>query len=340
MTLKEVYQEAKGRMKGFCPICSECNGKVCAGQVPGMGGCGSGSSFQNNYSTLKKLQLHMRCLHEVKNPDTHCSFLGKELAMPILGAPITGPKFNFGGYVTQEEFCDDIILGAKQCETLSMIGDSGDPTAYYAGIASIKKAKGDGIAIIKPRSNEEIKKRIKIAEEAGAFAVGIDLDGAGLLTMKLFNQPVEPKSIEDLKELVNSTKLPFLVKGILSIEEAEACVEAGVSAIVVSNHGGRVLDHCISSAQILAEIAQTLGDNLLILADGNVRTGEDVLKYLALGAKAVLVGRPCIWASVGHREEGMRILFQDLQAQLYKAMLMTGTASVKEVSSKVIFKNA
>src|SRR3712207_6354852 len=92
--------------------------------------------------------------------------------------------------------------------SLSMIGDTGDPTAYEAGIASLKKAKGLGIAIIKPRHNEEIIKRIRLAEEASAIAVGIDLDGAGLLTMKLFNQPVEPKSIEDLKILVQSTKLP------------------------------------------------------------------------------------------------------------------------------------
>lgn len=339
MTLREIYQEAKGRMKGFCSICPECNGKVCAGKVPGMGGCGSGVSFQNNYSSLKKIQLHMRCLHQVKDPDTRCTLFGKELAMPILGAPITGPKFNFGGYVSQEEFCDDIVLGAKASGTIAMIGDTGDPTAYQAGIDAIKKAKGDGIAIIKPRSNEEIIKRMKLAEEAGAIAVGIDLDGAGLLTMKLFNQAVEPKSLEDLKELVQATKLPFIVKGILCVEEAKACIKAGVHAIVVSNHGGRVLDDCISSVQVLQEISQAVGEEIVVLADGNVRTGEDVLKYLALGAKAVLVGRPCIWASVGQRQAGMQILFQELQAQLYKAMLMTGTSSVKSVSSKVIFKN-
>lgn len=339
MTLKEVYQTARGRMKGFCSICPECNGRVCAGQVPGMGGCGSGSSFQNNYSTLKTIQLRMRCLHQVKDPKTEISFLGEKLSMPILGAPITGPKFNFGGYVSQEEFCEDIILGAKQSGSIAMIGDTGDPTAYQAGIEAIKKANGYGIAIIKPRSNEEIIKRIQIAEEAGAFAVGIDLDGAGLLTMKLFQQPVEPKSIEDLKELVYATKLPFLVKGILSVEEAEACVEAGVSAIVVSNHGGRVLDDCISSTQVLSDIAKAVGDQILILADGNVRSGEDVLKYLALGAKAVLVGRPCIWASVGNRQEGMETLFQELKGQLYKAMLMTGNASIEDISSRSIFQN-
>src|SRR3712207_7819465 len=96
-------------MKGFCSICPECNGKVCAGKVPGMGGCGSGFSFQHNYMSLKELHLQMRCLHQVKDPQTTVEIFGQNLSMPILGAPITGTKFNFGGYVTQEEFCDDII---------------------------------------------------------------------------------------------------------------------------------------------------------------------------------------------------------------------------------------
>lgn len=340
MTLQEVYQEARGRMKGFCSICPECNGKVCAGKVPGMGGCGSGFSFQHSYSSLKKLHLQMRCLHQVKDPKTEIELFGQNLSMPILGAPITGTKFNFGGYVTQEEFCDDIILGAQATGTLAMIGDTGDPTAYEAGIQSLKKAKGFGIAIIKPRYNEEIIKRVQLAEEAGAIAVGIDLDGAGLLTMKLFNQPVEPKSMEDLKKLVQSTKLPFIVKGILSVEDAKACVKAGVSAIVVSNHGGRVLDDCISPVEVLPNIVKEVGDKITVLADGNVRSGEEVLKYLALGAKAVLIGRPCIWASVGNRQTGIETLFQELQKQLYKAMLMTGNATVNNVSLDTIFKNA
>ncbi|KXA16545.1 dehydrogenase, FMN-dependent [Fusobacterium equinum] len=340
MTLQEVYQEARGRMKGFCSICPECNGKMCAGKVPGMGGCGSGFSFQHNYTSLKNIHLQMRCLHKAKDPKTTLQLFGQNLSMPILGAPITGPKFNFGGYVNQEEFCDDIILGAKATGTLAMIGDTGDPTAYEAGIKSLKRANGFGIAIIKPRYNEEIIKRIRIAEEAGAIAVGIDLDGAGLLTMKLFNQPVEPKSMEDLKELVNSTNLPFIVKGILSVEAAKACVEAGVDAIVVSNHGGRVLDDCISPVEVLQDIVEAVGNQIIVLVDGNVRSGEDVLKYLALGARAVLIGRPCIWASVGNRQEGMETLFQSLQSQLYKAMLMTGNHSVQEISPNTIFKNA
>lgn len=156
MTLQEVYQKARGRMKGFCSICPECNGKVCAGKVPGMGGCGSGFSFQHNYTTLKALHLQMRCLHQVKDPKTAVEIFGQNLSMPILGAPITGTKFNFGGYVTQEEFCDDIILGAKAAGTLAMIGDTGDPAAYEAGIASLKKQKAWEL----PLSNRDTTKKL------------------------------------------------------------------------------------------------------------------------------------------------------------------------------------
>lgn len=339
MTLQEVYSKARERMKGFCVICPECNGKYCAGKVPGMGGCGSGFSFQHSYQVLREKKLVLNCLHNVKKPNLSASFLGKDFSMPILGAPITGPEFNFGGHITQEEFCEDLILACQKMGTIAMIGDTGDPTAYMAGLSALKKAQGFGIAIIKPRENEEIIKRIRLAEEAGAFAVGIDIDGAGLLTMKLFGQAVEPKSFEDLKELVQSTSLPFIVKGVLSVEQAKLCVEAGVAAIVVSNHGGRVLDGCLTPAEVLPKIAAAVKDQIDIFVDGNVRSGEDVLKYLALGAKAVLVGRPCIWASVGEREKGVQILLENLGQQLYKAMIMTGVSSTQNVNPNILWEN-
>ena len=85
--------------------------------------------------------------------------------------------------------------------------------------------------------------RIRDAEKAGAAAVGMDIDGAGLVTMALKGQPVSPKTVQEIKEIISSTKLPFILKGIMTPIEAELAVEAGAAAIVVSNHGGRVLDH-------------------------------------------------------------------------------------------------
>lgn len=338
MEMNILRENAKEKMKGFCNLCRVCDGVWCAGKVPGMGGTGSGSSFKINYEKLKEIKLVLRTIHTATEPKLKINLWGKEIASPILGAPITGTKFNMGGGVTEEEYCNDIVQGCLEAGTLGMIGDTGDPTCYEFGLKAIKEVGGLGVAIIKPRSNEEIIKRIKMAEEAGAIAVGVDLDGAGLVTMKLFGQPVGPKSVEDLKELVKSTNLPFIAKGIMSVDEALACVEAGVDTIVVSNHGGRVLDYCQASCEVLEDIVKAVGDKINVLADGSVREGVDVLKYLALGAKGVLVGRPLIWGSIGGRKEGVVTIMNTLKNQLAQAMILTGSEDVKLISNKIIAK--
>lgn len=338
MEMNILRENAKEKMKGFCNLCRVCDGVWCAGKVPGMGGTGSGSSFKINYEKLKEIKLVLRTIHTATEPKLKINLWGKEIASPMLGAPITGTKFNMGGGVTEEEYCNDIVQGCLEAGTLGMIGDTGDPTCYEFGLKAIKEVGGLGVAIIKPRSNEEIIKRIKMAEEAGAIAVGVDLDGAGLVTMKLFGQPVGPKSVEDLKKLVKSTNLPFIAKGIMSVDEALACVEAGVDTIVVSNHGGRVLDYCQASCEVLEDIVKAVGDKINVLADGSVREGVDVLKYLALGAKGVLVGRPLIWGSIGGRKEGVVTIMNTLKNQLAQAMILTGSEDVKLISNKIIAK--
>lgn len=338
MDISTLKESARSKMKGFCNVCRVCDGVWCAGKVPGMGGTGTGSSFKINYENLKNIKLILKTIHNATDPVLKIQLWNKEFDFPVFGAPITGTKFNMGGGVTEEEYCEDIVQGCLESGSLGMIGDTGDPTCYEFGLKAIKNANGMGIAIIKPRSNEEIIKRIKMAEDSGAIAVGVDLDGAGLITMKLFGQPVGPKSVEDLKTLVNSTKLPFIAKGIMSVEEALACVEAGVDTIVVSNHGGRVLDHCQSSCDVLENIVKAVGDKINVLADGSVREGTDILKYLALGAKGVLVGRPLIWGSIGGRKEGVCTIMNTLKSQLIQAMILTGSDNVNSISKNIIAK--
>jgi isopentenyl diphosphate isomerase/L-lactate dehydrogenase-like FMN-dependent dehydrogenase len=219
-----------------------------------------------------------------------------------------------------------------------MIGDGGNPDFYRWGIEALKKVDGNGIAIIKPRENSEIIKRIKMAEEVGALAVGVDTDGAGLLVMASMGQPVGPKSKEELKELVDSTKLPFIVKGILSVEEAIIAMEAGVAGIIVSNHGGRVLNGTISAVETLTKIKEAVGDKVVVIADGGVREGMDIIKFLALGADCVLVGRPVIWGSVGGRREVVKLTLDTLKNQLYQGMILTGANNLSELNEDNIYK--
>jgi len=331
LDLKDVKKVTREKMRGFCNVCRECNGVWCAGMVPGMGGAGSAQSFKHAYEELKKIKLVMRTIHSATDPDMKLNLFGESLAMPIITAPITGTKFNMGGGVSEEDYTSDVVHGSIEAGSIAMIGDTGDASCFEYGLKAVREAKGRGIAIIKPRENSEIIKRIKMAEDAGCLAVGMDIDGAGLVTMKLFGQPVGPKSIEDIKALVRSTKLPFIVKGILSVDEAMACVEAGVDTIVVSNHGGRVLNSTLAPVEVLEEIVEAVGDKVTVLADGCVREGGDVLKYLALGAKGVLVGRPVIWGSIGGRQEGVKVTLDTLKNQLYQNMILTGSANLESV---------
>ena len=336
MDLKQVRETAKEKLKGYCRVCPVCDGKACAGEVPGIGGAGTGSAFKANLEALADVRLNLRTIHQATNPNLRTELLGQELEIPILTAPITGASINMGGQITERQMVDAMLQGALAAGSLAMTGDTGVPSMYDDGLEGIRQVAGKGIPFIKPRSQDEIKKRIDKAEEAGALAVGVDVDGAGLITMALNGQPVGPKSFEDIKELVSYTKLPFIVKGIMTVDEAELMAEAGAAAIVVSNHGGRVLDHAAGAAHVLPKIAEVIKGKMVIFADGGVRSGVDVLKLLALGADAVMVGRPLIIGAFGGESEGVKLILESYSKQLLQAMILTGVNEIKNIPMSVV----
>ena len=329
---------AREQLKGFCRVCPVCDGRACAGEVPGMGGVGTGSAFKANMDALARVKLNLRTIHAVKEPDLGLTLWGRTLAMPILVAPITGSTYNMGGTMTEEAFIAEMVAGALQAGTLCMTGDGADPTMFGSGIKAGKANNGASIAIIKPRTQDMIRNHLRTAEEAGLVATGMDVDGAGLVTMAMKGQPVGPKTPAELHEVIAATRLPFIVKGVMTVDEAEAAVAAGAAAIVVSNHGGRVLDFTPGAAEVLPAIAARVKGRAIIFADGGVRSGADVLKLLALGADAVLVGRPMVVAAFGGGREGVALVLNQLRNELLQAMLLTGTADVKQVSASILHR--
>jgi isopentenyl diphosphate isomerase/L-lactate dehydrogenase-like FMN-dependent dehydrogenase len=119
-------------------------------------------------------------------------------------------------------------------------------------------------------------------------------------------------------------------------DEAEIAVRTGCAAIVVSNHGGRVLDHTHGVAEVLPEIAKAVAGRLTVFADGAVRSGSDVLKLLALGADAVLVGRPVITGAFGGGAQGVQAVLDKMRTELIQAMLLTGVATPAEAHHMVL----
>ncbi len=336
MNLEEIKKEAKEKLKGYCRVCPVCDGRMCAGEVPGMGGLGTGEAFKVNLTALRRYRLRMHTVHGVKNPETSLNLWGRQWNLPFMAAPMTGTTYNMGGQITEQEFIDHVIGGSLNAGSFGFSGDGADPAMFDSGVTAIKNNNGTGVPIIKPRAQEEVIKRIRSAEEAGAMAVGMDIDGAGLVTMALKGQAVGPKDKHELKELVQSTTLPFVLKGIMSVEDALNALEAGVSAIVVSNHGGRILDHTPGAAEVLQEISDLVRGKMTVFADGGVRSGSDVLKLLALGADAVLVGRPLITGAFGGGQEGVKFILEKYGQELIQAMLLTGVSDVTDVSPRIL----
>lgn len=337
MNIKDMEIRARENMKGFCRVCPVCNGLACAGEVPGMGGAGTGASFKNNVNDLARIKLELRTIHNVKEADTSFNLFGEKLSSPIIPAPVAGSEYNMGGRLTEKEYIYDVVNGARDAGTIGMLGDSAYPELYEIAAGIADKAGGRAISIIKPRTdNDYIKKCFKIAEDTKQLAVGIDIDSAGHFTMGLKGAPVSPKSFDELKMLKSSSKLPFILKGIMTVDEAKLAVELGADAIVVSNHGGRILDQHPSTVSVLAEIADAVKGKTLILVDGGIRSGGDVFKMIALGADGVLIGRPIIIASFGGRREGVAFILNKMKKELNQAMLLAGAKDLASINHSMI----
>ena len=337
MSFKEVEKVARVNLNGSCKVCKVCNGVACAGEVPGMGGKGSGSSFIENRKSLEKVKINMRVIHNVSNPDISIELFGKKIDAPIFAAPITGTTLNMGGQISEREYIEPVVKGCIESGVYAMVGDTAVDAFLLENLSVLKEHNGQGIVFIKPWENDDIINKIKLAEESNAIAVGVDIDACGLVTLSMYGKKVVPKTIEDLKLLKNSTKLPFIVKGIMTVEDALMAVEAGVDAIVISNHGGRVLDCTPGVCEVLPDIAKAVKGKITILADGGVRNGVDVLKMIGLGADAVLIGRPFVTASFGGQTEGVKTYVENIKNELISTMILTGCQSIKDIDSKVIY---
>ena len=145
-----------------------------------------------------------------------------------------------------------------------------------------------------------------------------------------------PTTFRDLEWLVKRCAMPVVVKGILRGDDAMRCVDVGVKGIMVSNHGGRHLDTTVTTAEVIAEIAAAVGRNAEVYVDGGIRRGTDILKALALGARAVLVGRPPLWGLAVGGAAGVQAVMEHLQDELVRAMQLTGTPTLEDATPDLV----
>jgi isopentenyl diphosphate isomerase/L-lactate dehydrogenase-like FMN-dependent dehydrogenase len=300
--------------------------------MPGIGGTGTGSSFIANFDALAAVKLNMTSIHGASDPDTKYDFFGTALKMPILPAPLAGMKMNMGDAMEERDFAAAMVGGAMDAGSISFTADGPAPLFFGLGLELLGETGGRCVPAIKPRREEVFLEMAAKARDRGAAVIATDIDAAGIVHMRRAGQPAGPWPEEAWKRMIARAGVPVILKGVMTVRDAEAAVRAGAAGIVVSNHGGRVLDHTPGTAEVLPEIAAAVKGRIRIFADGGVRSGEDVLKMLALGAEAVLVGRPVATAAVGGGREGVAFLLSRYAEQLRTAMMYAGCASLAEIS--------
>ena len=196
------------------------------------------------------------------------------------------------------------------------------------------------VAIVKPfRDTQAMIDALKAAEAAGAIAVGTDIDffyGAKRGDNPPAPKTMGPKGVEELKMLAGVTKLPFVLKGILSAEDAEKALAIGAGGIVVSNHAGVVIDYAAHPLEVLPEIKKVIGDRMPIFVDSGFRRGSDVMKALALGADAVQLGWALVMGLAANGSQGVAEMVDVLTAELQRIMSVTGCKRVLDIDSGVL----
>jgi 4-hydroxymandelate oxidase len=314
------------------------------GKPLGLRGIGQGFSYLANFRALSKYNLKRRLITKHEDPTVETNFFGNKISMPVFGAPMSG--LSNVSNITEEDFAYNILEGCKTAGTIGFTGNtSKNYDAVHPAIMALKRVEGYGINIFKPQSQEVLLELIRQSEKEKAIAVGVDIDGAGSVNFALAGKPVFRKTIDELRELKNSTKLPFIVKGVLCIDDALSSIEAGASVICVSNHGGRVMDSDRGVADVLPEIVSAVretdnGEKVVITADGGVRTGFDVIKMLALGADFVLVGRPLAREAVSSGVEGVKSILEYIKDDMRTAMIMTSCNTLEDIDEGIIVKGS
>ena len=338
MNVNEIREKSRSVIGPYCKSCPVCNGKACSNKIPGPGSKGTGTVAIKNYEAWQKIEVKMDTLAENKEIDTTFEMFGKTFKYPIFAGPVGAVSQHYSDLYNDNTFNEIYVRACAKSGIAAFTGDGLNEEIMMHATHYIKENNGIGVPTIKPWDKDTCFKKLDLANESNAFAIAMDIDAAGLPFLQGRIPPAGRKSVEELKEIIDYAHVPFIVKGIMSVEGAQKAVDVGAKAIVVSNHGGRVLDGTPATACVLEEIADQFKGQVKIIVDGGIRSGLDVFKALALGADAVIIARPFVNMIYGGKDEGVEAYVQQLGQELENTMMMTGVSSLREISKKNIYK--
>lgn len=338
MTYQEILKSARACSGPYCKACPVCDGRGCRNIIPGPGAKGSGTVAMRNYDAWQDVCLNMDTICANSPADTRFTLFGQTYDLPVFAGPVGAVKLHYGDKFTDLEYNDILVPACVQAGIAAFTGDGTDPTVFTAAAKSIGAHGGKGIPTVKPWDRDTLFAKLDQAKASGAQMFAMDIDAAGLPFLKGLNPPAGSKTVAELREVIEYAGVPFILKGVMTARGAKKALEAGAAGIVVSNHGGRVQDGVPATAEVLPAIAEAVKGQLVILVDGGIRSGVDVFRALALGADAVLLGRPVVPFVYAAGEEGLRVYLDKIIAELRDTMTMCGTHTLADIGPDNVIK--
>ncbi|XP_066278723.1 2-Hydroxyacid oxidase 1-like [Branchiostoma lanceolatum] len=322
-----------------------------------------GQTCQDNLEAYRRYRLIPRNLRDASIRDTSVTVLGTRLDIPVAIGPTALHRF------AHPEAELATAKGAAAINTGMVLGSWANHSLEEVAEAAFSGIRWFYMLFYKDRRH--MKRQLDRAEHAGYTAIFLTVDqpffpfsidkrpppGSYPVPLRFPNifdvEPPhtvgsteyracltavvkEPATWEDVEWVRDNTRLPVVLKGVLSAEDARMAVERGVNGILVSNHGGREQDGVPATIDVLPDIVRAVGGKAEVYVDGGVRTGTDVLKALALGARCVFIGRPTLWGLAHNGAEGVQQVLQILTDELSLAMARTGCAKIADIQPSLV----
>lgn len=329
------------------------------------GAAGDERTLAENRTAFTRIALRPRVLVDVTRVDTRTSVLGADLSFPVMLAPTALNRLGHpDGEVAVARAAAStgtvMVLSTTASSTIEEVAAAVDATRWFqlyvykdreVTRSLVSRAEANGykalvLTVDMPRmGRRERDVRNRFVLPAGVTMKNLERAGradagswaAESSFAEYWRNLLDPSLTWDAIGWLRSlTSLPVLVKGVLAADDAARAVEAGVSGVVVSNHGGRQLDGSIATIEALPAIVERIQGRVPILLDGGIRRGTDVLKALAVGARAVLIGRPYLWGLAAAGEAGVREVLEMLRAEFELAMALAGCPSLESITPALV----
>jgi 4-hydroxymandelate oxidase len=313
------------------------------------GGSGEEATLADNSAAWARLRLRPRVLRDVSSVDTSTELLGSPLRSPVLVAPtafhsLAHPEGELATARGTREAGSLLVLSSRSSRRIEAVASCAGPWWFQVYVfrdrgltrSLVQRAAASGArALVLTADTPYVGRKRRNRGDCPLPDEDFLANLQGLTHREQAEQAPDV-SFADITRLSQDSGLPVLVKGVLRADDARECLHHGAAGLIVSNHGGRQLDGAIATADALPEVVEASEGRVPVLVDGGVRSGRDVLRALALGARAVLLGRPVLWGLVTGGADGVRQVLDSLREDTSHALALAGLPRLSDVGPDLL----